>query len=33
MVLGHQAGRELLERQRVAGLFVAPDGSVTSVNL
>jgi FAD:protein FMN transferase len=33
MVLGHQAGRELLERQGVAGLFVAPDGSIMSVNL
>jgi FAD:protein FMN transferase len=32
MVLGAQAGRELLERQGVGGLFVAPDGSITSVN-
>jgi FAD:protein FMN transferase len=33
MVLGAEAGRELLERQGVGGLFVAPDGSITSVNL
>jgi FAD:protein FMN transferase len=33
MVLGAGAGRELLEGQGVGGLFVAPDGSITSVNL
>jgi thiamine biosynthesis lipoprotein len=33
MVLGRQAGLELLERQGVAGLLVAPDGSISSVDL
>jgi thiamine biosynthesis lipoprotein len=33
MVLGRQAGMALLERQGVGGLFVAPDGSISSVDL